>query len=242
MEKEYELKYHDIEKDNWWFVGRRDIIFRNMPKKKELKILDVGCSGGINIKYLGEKGFENIFGIDTSKQAIKSCKKKGIKNVSVVDGSKTHFKNKEFDIIIASDVLEHIKDDEKALSEWKRILKDEGKLILFVPAFNFLWSNHDNINRHFRRYSKKELIKIVKESGFGIIKASYWNFFVFLPSSFIKIFKKIFVEKSRDNLVKVNPVINKMLLKMIYIENRLLNNINLPFGVSVFIVGEKLKS
>lgn len=241
MEKEYELKYHDIEKANWWFAGRRDIIFRNMPKKKELKILDVGCSGGINMKFLKEKKFKNVFGIDISKQAIESCKKNGIKNVLLMEGSKTSFKDKEFDIIIASDVLEHIKDDEKALSEWGRILKDNGKLILFVPAFNFLWNNHDNINHHYRRYSKKELVKIVNEFGFKVIRASYWNFFIFLPTSFVKIFQKIFIKKSGENFIGINPLINKLLLKMIYIENRLLNNTNLPLGVSVFVIAEKIK-
>ena len=131
MKKSYESKYHNLEMVYWWFEGRRDIIFKLLHlENKNSKILEVGCSGGPLLNYLKQKNFNNLYGMDISLDAVNLCKKRGIKNVLVGDGSKTGFKDNSFDIIIASDILEHIKNDSLALLEWNRILKNKGKLNL----------------------------------------------------------------------------------------------------------------
>jgi SAM-dependent methyltransferase len=249
MDKEYELKYHRLEKDYWWFRARRDMIFkllRKMNINSNYKILDLGCASGFLIEFLEKKGFKNISGIDISKEAIKKCRDKGLTNTFTLDCVDTKFKDREFDILIASDVLEHIENDDIALREWNRILKKNGILIVFVPAFNFLWSQHDEANYHYRRYSRKKLLDGLKKSNFSILRTSYWNFSLFIPISFIRMLERFKSKKYADNagkedqLSELPQIINKVLLYVLKIENSLLGkSLTYPYGLSVFAVGKK---
>lgn len=234
MDKDYELKYHKLEKDYWWFRARRQMIL-NLAKDLDRgkKILEIGCSGGILIESLKKMGFKSVYGIDVSKNAVELCKRKGIKNVEVMDGAKTRFKDGSFDLVIASDVLEHIKDDSRALSDWHRILKNDGKLILFVPAFSSLWSRHDEANNHFRRYTRPLLVEQLKRAHFKLQKASYWNFMLFFPSYVLK------KRGNKDHLDEIGSFMNSMLAGLMGIENSLARHLDFPFGVSVFAVCRK---
>jgi len=248
MEKKYASKYCSLEDGHWWFKARRDIIGRiikEMPKKA--KILDVGCSGGVLINALKENCFWDISGIDISEEAIGKCKKAGLKKVKKADGTKTGLKANSFDLIIASDVLEHIKEEKKALKEWKRILKKNGKLLVFVPAFDFLWSAHDVANAHCRRYKKKKLCKTLKEAGFEVLQSGYWNFFLFLPVSLSRIVQNLFIPPEKghergDQLTKPGRISNRLLSELLLLENRMFSNkVNFPFGVSIFALAKKSK-
>ena len=255
MEYAYEAEYHKIEEKNWWFISRRDMILQLIKKicsNKNVNILEIGCSGGPLIKFLHQKKFLNISGIDISQNAIKLCKKRGLKNVKVMDGAKTTFNDDKFDLIIASDTLEHIKNDNSALLEWYRILKPNGKLIIFVPAFNFLWSSHDEINHHFRRYSQSELRKKIKQTKFRIISTSYWNFCIFLPVMELRLIQRLIDNKKsryhvgkttpfgiKTLIYKLNPFINRFLIYLLAVENYFLKFSNFPFGVSIYLVCEK---
>ena len=244
MDKSYELKYHKLEEDYWWFVGHRDIIYKLINNyDKNAKILEIGCASGSLLKLLEIKGFKNIYGIDISEEAIKLCKKKGIRNCYVMDAVNMKFKDEEFDLIIAADVLEHIKDHSIALNEWKRVLKKNGKMIVFVPAFKFLWSDHDDINHHYRRYSKGELVKALNDSNFNIIRSSYWNFFLFFPVGLFRILKRSFKirnkNEKKDQLYELNPFINKIFIGLLKFENSLIMMLNFPIGVSVFVIAKK---
>ena len=161
MDQAYETKYHVQEDKHWWFESRRDMVIKLLRQSdRNSKILEIGCSGGPLIRALNKLGYNDVHGIDISEPAIDLCKLREISNTSVMDGSRPDFGDGQFDVVIASDVLEHIEDEEKALCEWNRILKPSGKLIVFVPAFKMLWSKHDEANHHYRRYSKSELIRI----------------------------------------------------------------------------------
>ncbi|MBU0532196.1 class I SAM-dependent methyltransferase [Candidatus Micrarchaeota archaeon] len=239
MDKQYEKKHHALEKTHWWFIARCDIIKRLLKaSNKNLKILDLGCGGGSLLLSLQKQGFSNIHGIDLSENAIKLCKSSGLPNVSLMNGEQMKFKDNSFDFIIVSDVLEHIKDDKAALSESFRILKSSGKIIVFVPAFDFLWSGHDDVNLHYRRYSAQTLNNKLESAGFQISRTSYWNFFLFIPAFLLKFLQK-FSKKTTDQLYESNPLVNFLLIKLLFFENFLLEYINFPFGVSVFSIAEK---
>lgn len=243
MEESFEKKYHDVETNHWWFKSRRKYLIdllKNSPK--DSKILDVGCSSGVFLKDLEKIGFNpnNLFGIDISEKAILNSKKKGLTNTFVMDAQNITLKEK-FDIIIASDCLEHLENDTKALKNWKDLLKTNGKMYVFVPAFMSLWSYHDEVNMHYRRYTKNELKSKIEIENLAIIKASYWNFFLFVP---VYVFRKISClfnqNKSGESDLKIgNPLINSILLKVLTFENKLLKNINFPFGVSTFCIAKK---
>lgn len=244
MEIEYEKRYHEVETENWWFVSRRRYLLdllKDVPK--EGLILDIGCSSGIFIKDLERIGFkmENLFGIDISEKAIENCKSNGIQNAFVMDAQKIELPNK-FDVIIASDCLEHLQDDTQAIKNWYSLLKTEGILYVFVPAFQSLWSPHDEVNMHFRRYTNKELRDKLTSGNLAILKSSYWNFFLFVPLYF---FRKMDIFLSRNNK-KEGQIIdgklaNSILLKLLLIENWMLKYVNFPFGVSTFCIAKKVK-
>jgi 2-polyprenyl-3-methyl-5-hydroxy-6-metoxy-1,4-benzoquinol methylase len=243
MDEAYEAKYHIQEEKHWWFETRRDIIIKLLKTTgRNSKILEIGCSGGPLIQTLNELGYKNVQGIDISANAIDLCRRREIRNVFVMDGSKPEFEDGQFDIVIASDVLEHIEDEEKALSEWNRILKPAGKLIVFVPAFEILWSKHDKANHHYRRYSKPGLIRVLKKAQFEIDRSSYWNFILFFPTTVVRLMQRMFSkygQENNDQLVELNPVANKMLFYLIKTENILLKVLNFPVGVSVFATASK---
>ena len=187
MDKEYEIKYHSEEENNWWFVARRNAILKLLGKvDKSAKILDIGCAGGPLLLDLKAAGFKNAYGLDFSENAVSKCKERGLENVFVMDGHDPKFDTESFDIIISSDSLEHLENDMKALKNWHTILKPNGTLFIFVPAFMYLWSEHDEINHHYRRYTSDNLKKKVESVGFKVEKESYWNFCMFFPTAIYK--------------------------------------------------------
>ena len=249
MDKDYEAKYHNIEENNWWFLGRRDAILKLLSdKNKYLKILDIGCSGGALLSDLKKKGFENLSGLDISEKAIELCKEKGFDNVFVMDGSNPSFDENSFDIIIASDSLEHIKDDMKSLKNWNKILKPNGELYVFVPAFMYLWSEHDIINHHFRRYTAIELKSKMERSHFNVIKFTYWNFCMYFPTTIYRLTQSLKNKLIRsehapkDQLKDFNPSVNSFLIKLIKFENFFFKRMGLPIGVSAYVKGQKSNS
>ena len=239
MEKGFEKKYHALEDKHWWSCTRRELILTLMPVKNyDIKILDLGCSSGALIRLLHEKNFASVYGIDISKESMKACRKSKLKGILLGNATRLPVKNNSFDLIIASDILEHIENDYGTLNEWKRILKSGGHLIIFAPAFRFLWSSHDIINRHFRRYEKTSLKKLISKNDFKIIRLGYWNFLLFLPYTVINFLKS--KNKKEDRLVALNPILNGILIKMLSFENFLIKKgVNFPFGISLFVVLEK---
>ena len=243
MEENFEKKYHDVETNHWWFKSRRNYLIdllKNSPK--DSKILDIGCSSGVFLKDLENLGFDsiNLYGIDISEKAISNSKKNGLTNTFVMDAQNITLTEK-FDIIVASDCLEHLENDTKALNNWESLLKQNGKMYVFVPAFMSLWSYHDDVNMHYRRYKKNELRLKIENENLEIIKASYWNFFLFVPVYFFRKISSLFNKnKSGESDIRIgNSIINKLLLQLIIFENKLLKRINFPFGVSTFCIARK---
>lgn len=242
MEIDYEKKYHQVETENWWFISRRRYLLdllRDTPR--DSKILDIGCSSGIFLKYLEQLGFkiENLFGVDISEKAIENCKENEIQNVFVMDAKNITLSEK-FDIIVASDCLEHLQDDTKAIQNWKELLKTEGKMYVFVPAFQSLWSYHDEVNMHYRRYTNSELKTKLVAENLTILKSSYWNFSLFIPVYFFRKISSFFIKsKPKEGQIVENKVANSVLLQLILLENKALRYINFPFGISTFCIVTK---
>lgn len=242
MDKQFEKTYHDLEEKDWWFKSRREAVCKFISKNdKNISILDVGCAGGLLLQDLTKAGFADLSGIDVSAEAIEKCRQKGYQQTYLMDGSNINLPGKSFDIVVSSDSLEHIQNEKEALVNWFSLLKPGGKLVLFVPAFMFLWSHHDNLNHHFRRYTKKELIGKLKAAGFEIERAGYWNFMLFLPIACIRFLKNKFYSGSSPSpdMNKTKPVLNVMLRIFLILENSVIKWVVYPFGVSVFCIGRK---
>jgi SAM-dependent methyltransferase len=245
MDKAYEAKYHSKEESNWWFISRRAAICKLLKNtEKSARILDVGCAGGPLLLDLQKEKFTNVYGLDFSPEAIELCKQRGLERVFVMDGHYPDFENDFFDIIISSDSLEHLEKDEVALANWKRILKPGGTLYVFVPAYQFLWSDHDLINHHYRRYSKHLLAERVSGAGFKIEQKGFWNFAMFFPTSVFRLIQRLFSSnkkdhKPKDQLESFSPAINSLLIAWMKFENLIFNSIGIPVGVSAFIKAKK---
>jgi 2-polyprenyl-3-methyl-5-hydroxy-6-metoxy-1,4-benzoquinol methylase len=240
LEKEFEKQYHQFEEKHFWFKSRRRLIINMLSKAdKRSSILDIGCSSGLLLTDLNNSNFNssNLYGIDISKDAINESQNRGHKNTFVMDAQNIIL-DKKFDYIIASDCLEHLRDDSKALKNWRNLLKDEGTLIVFVPAFMFLWSYHDEINMHYRRYTEKMLTNKVKKTGFNVIKSGYWNFTLFLPVVLYRYISKAFAKRTKTDINTIGSF-NGILFKILDTENKLINFLKFPYGVSTFCVLKK---
>lgn len=239
MDKAYEEKYHTIETNHWWYTSRRRLILsmiRGLPR--DARILDIGCSGGVLLQDLKAAGFTHVTGIDFSEDAIELCKKKGLTDVYVMDAHFPGFQDGEFDVIIASDCLEHLEKDNVALTNWHRVLKAGGRGLIFVPAMMSLWSEHDVVNHHFRRYTKAELVDKAQKAGFTISKAAYWNFAMFFPAWLyrkLRNLSKDAKENPEDHMDKFSPVSNAILKMWMGLENALFRIAGFPIGVSVMV-------
>lgn len=243
-----EIVYHtnyQLEDEYWWFIARREIISSILKKVIKIKsneyILDVGCGTCGMAEYL-LKDF-NVIAIDTSELALEYCKKRGVKNsflTTLVNFPKENYNIKAITIL---DVIEHIEDDSDIIRQIYDILPKDGYIIATVPAYQFLWSFHDEVHKHYRRYNLSNFKKLVKEAGFEIIFASYFNTFLF-PLALAKRFVDIIfgLEKKNEYAIETVPkFINKIFTKIFEFEKHFFPKFSFPFGLSILLIAKKSK-
>lgn len=229
---------YQAERDHWWYQSRRLImehLFWNKVQNKKLTVLSIGCSTGQELLHIRQ--FADVTGIDIDAQAVKACQKRGIKALHG-DIQRYDFQGEKFDIIVAMDVLEHIEDDYGTLKKMYDLLKPQGKLLVTVPAFQFLWSQHDETGDfpHVRRYTFSSLKKLLNSQKLSINLLSYYNFFLF-PVAFIT--KKI-MNAPIDTQLKPLPYLLHTIFKTVFsCERFFLPYISFPWGVSLVALCQK---
>jgi SAM-dependent methyltransferase len=248
MNRDYEAKYHALEDRHWWFRARREAVLAlalQLCPDRSTKILEIGCSAGVLIRQLQAAGYASIRGIDISQEAIAECHRRRTPEAMVMDAQRLDFPDSSFGLITASDVLEHLADDQGALREWYRVLAPGGLLMVFVPAFPILWSEHDIANQHCRRYRLDELCAKASAAGFTVERKSYWNASLFLPIAAVRTCKRLFSKRDRkgvcdSDLFPPPAALNWSLYKILMSENAALcHGFNFPFGVSAMIITRK---
>jgi len=255
----YDLTYQQ-EEIYWWSKVRRKIIFDLIKKFSDIErsesgvkmekrtkssssfdsnktILDIGCGTGFLLKKL--QNFGKAYGVDCAQQALDYCRKRGLENVKKGNILDIPFSDNQFDIVLALDILEHVGDDGRALREISRILKKNGIAVIFVPACQFLWGITDEISHHFRRYRQGALTDKIQKENFRILKASYFNTFLFMPIALVRLFLRLFKIKIESEN-KIEPkFLNPILHKIFWLESWLLKYLNFSFGVSILFVIQK---
>ncbi len=242
MDLVYEAKYHEIEAHTWWFKTRRERVVDILRKQtRNSRILDVGCSSGMLLSDLQALGFSEFTGIDVSEKAVALAKSRGFADCHVMDGQAPAFAKNSFDIIISSDSLEHMENDKRALANWYELLKPGGMLVVFVPAYNFLWSNHDIINHHYRRYTRSGLKSALTGAGFETKRSGYWNVLLFFPAAAIRLVQKLRPAKSepKDDMHRIPAILDWLLASTIRVENSLGVFISFPVGLSTYCIATK---
>ncbi len=251
MNELYYKEYYQLERSHWWFKARLEILESLLKKKilrsnnQKLKILNAGVATGATTTMLEKYG--TVTSLEYDKKCCTFLKQK--LQIEVINASLTDlpFENHSFDLVCAFDVIEHIENDALAVEEIYRVLKKQGIVYLTVPAFYFLWSHHDVVNHHFRRYTLKELSNLISLKNFEIVYKSYFNTFLFLPiflarriGKFLKINTNKESSGSDFEKFKANGLVNRFLFYFFKTEQFFLTkNIKFPFGVSALIIGVK---
>lgn len=240
MNKDSYQKMISLENEHWWFVSRRKIIKKVVKcffnKEDEASVLEIGCGSGGNLKMLSR--FGTVQAIELNEDAIEIAQDRNLCKVS--KGCLPNISTeKKYDLVCLFDVLEHIEEELETLQVLKRIMQDDGTLVLTVPAFEFLWSQHDDANLHKRRYTKKNLERLLEKQGYKVKFSSYFNFFLFPIISLIRLLSKSKNVKTNDVEEHSKPI-NTVLKAIFGFEKRLLPNIKFPFGVSILVVAQKI--
>jgi ubiquinone/menaquinone biosynthesis C-methylase UbiE len=237
----YDIEW-SLESTHWWFCGRRRLLkflLSFLNSQRDAPVLDVGCGVGSNLQLFESLGFK-VIGIDSEYYSL-SLAKGCISSTFLVNGDLTAlpFKANSVGLIIATDILEHLDEDTIGIKEIYRTLKNEGKVMMTVPAFKFLWGVQDIAGVHKRRYSKNELLKKIEQVGFKVLRSSYFNFFLFFPIFFSRRLIQILGLKLKSENEINFPLLNFLLKTIFSIEPFILKYCSFPLGVSIFCVAKK---
>ena len=234
--------FFEIQKNHWWFVIRKNIVLdfidRFIIKKDQMKVLDIGCGSGLMLNSLSDVG--QTFGMDMSDEAIIFSKE--ISNCRVEKGAlpdQLPYQESFFDLVTALDVIEHIDNDIDSIKAIHTLLVPGGKAIFTVPAYMFLWSAHDEVNHHKRRYTLRELNEKLVQADFTVEKITYYNTFLFPVIFLVRMLNNILNRDGASDMDMPGRVMNCVLKKIFSFEKYLLRYFDLPFGVSVLAIVRK---
>jgi len=245
--EEYEKMYNQ-ENTYWWFQGRKQILFKmirhyDLLKNGRARVLDIGCGTGLILQ--GISGESYAIGVDFSSKALSFCEKRNLENLVRGDVRDLPIATSSVDLVLALDLLEHIEDDKGLMNEIRRVLKPEGYLLATVPAHQYLWSEHDEALHHYRRYSKRDFLYLVKDKGFSLIKYSYVISLTFLPILVFRLTQKAYrsfkssKNKPKTHIIILPEILNALLIRILEMEGGLLKRLNFPFGVSLLCIAQK---
>jgi len=241
MEHTYPILF-EVEQSHWWYQGRRRIIagfveaITSRVKGHTPKILDVGCGTGANLLLLSKYG--DAEGVDVSEDALSFCRERGLEKVKLGAGEALPYEDGTFDLVTAFDVVEHMDDDLAGLREFRRVLRPDGRVLLFVPTFMFLWGVQDEVSNHRRRYRLPELRAVLEQAGFEIERSTYANITFFLPILMVRKFMRLTgIRTETENTINVSAF-NGLFGRILGSESSFLRFMNFPFGVSGLCVAK----
>jgi SAM-dependent methyltransferase len=227
------------EESYWWHIGRNFIVHRQLELvakrlgRRPLRILNIGCGTGGAVPTLA--AFGEVHNVDAEPATLEFLRKRGIHNAKLVTGIALPYDNGAFDVVVAMDVLEHIDAENAALTEWRRVLKQDGEVLITVPAYSWLCSTHDEALHHFRRYSRSHLTTALRLAGFDVTKKSYAIAFSLPLVVGYRILDSLRKKKDKKetSYVDLPGPVNSLFTALLKGEGNLLRHFNLPWGTSV---------
>jgi SAM-dependent methyltransferase len=236
----FELQTHRVEDRHWWYRGRRNVLDVVLPKlalPPEASILDAGCGSGRNMVDLAHYG--EVTGVELSSTSVEAARTRQMGDV--VEGSvlEMPFAPDTFDLAVSLDVIEHLQDDRAALAELRRVVAPGGALLVTVPAYQGLWSRHDEINHHHRRYSRRALVDAAQGAGWKCERTTHFNSLL-LPVAIalraLQPLNRSSTESSLDLWVPPAPL-NWLLEQPLNLEAALIGRgVRIPAGLSLLAV------
>jgi SAM-dependent methyltransferase len=183
----------EVDDHHWWYRGRRRIIraeLDRLPLGPRARVLDAGCGSGRTLEELVDYG--DAAGIELDGDAAELARMRGIGEVQVGTLEQLPWPSETFDLITCLDVIEHIADDRAALAELRRVCRPGGFALVTVPAYQALWSLHDEANHHHRRYSRRALRNAADDSGWTVVRMSSFNTVLLAPAAIIRLGQRQF--------------------------------------------------
>jgi len=232
-----------VEDTHWWFCSRRAIVRSALSRlglSTGARILEPGCGTGGNLAMLAR--FGEVYAMDSDLEA---CKFSSARRTAIVEPGQLPdqipFESVRFDLVVMTDVLEHLDRDQEALIALRDRLKPGGWLLATVPAFSWLWSSHDVTHHHQRRYVAGHLRALFERSGYSVAYLSYYNFLLFPVIAAGRLLGRL--RKSsphhEHDLRTHSGFVNSLLRTVFSSERYALGHFSVPFGVSLLLVAQK---
>jgi SAM-dependent methyltransferase len=232
---------YELEDGHWWFRGRRTVIWALLARAgvhSASRLLDAGCGTGRNLVEFG--GLGEAEGVDASAEAVDFCRRRGLAGVQQAALEDLPFEGGRFDLTLATDVIEHLDDDRRALRELRRAARPGGQLLVTVPAYSWLWSQHDESLHHRRRYTERRLSESLKDSGWEPQVRTYF-FTALLPGvAAIRLLRRLrpAEDTPQSDMTLAPAALDRLLELPSEGEAKLIERgVRLPAGVSVGMVG-----
>jgi SAM-dependent methyltransferase len=242
MERAAYREMADLDQRHWWYRARRqvlaELIRREAAPAADARILEIGCGTGHNLEMLGEFGHVDAIELDDESRAI-AQKRLGRDILSARLPELEGIAERHYDLIAALDVIEHIDNDSGALAAIATRLRPGGKFIMTVPAHQWMWSAHDAVNHHKRRYSKASLRGLIEASPLKLQKLGYFNSLLFPLAVVDRVASKVRGKDDADVRLPSAPL-NSALQAVFAVERHLVGRLPLPPGLSLFAVASAM--
>jgi SAM-dependent methyltransferase len=243
MEADLYDQLWEIEQQHWWFQARRHIVrslidrYSNSLAQGRLRVCDLGCGTGGNLAAFADE--HDVVGVEYSPQALEYARRRlgdRVRLGSLPDG--VDLPAESFDVVLLTDVLEHIQDDAGGAQTALGLLRPGGIVVATVPANQWLYSEHDARHHHFRRYGKRQFRQLW--SGTDVLLLSHYNALLFPPAAAVRLANRLLPQRVASHGLKIPAgPINRFLNGVLSSESMLLGRVPLPFGLSLVAVVRK---
>lgn len=228
-------QYPELESRHFWWVSRRELVsglIRNLDRGHGGDVLDVGCGSGALARELAASG-ATVTGVDVVSHPQWSGHGSGVFREG--DYLELAPELGAFDTVLALDVAEHVADEARFVARLRENVRPGGHVIVTVPAYSWLWSRHDDLNRHFRRYTKSRLRSSLTAGGLDVMRCGYAFFGLIMPKIVMKSLQRF---RGSETVALPRPSLNRAALAYFRFEHRLAMQRRdfLPAGTSVIAV------
>jgi ubiquinone/menaquinone biosynthesis C-methylase UbiE len=228
---------------HWWYRARRALVTQMLAGELSpaARVIDVGSGTGDNLAALDAAAGGPVVGVELSPYAIRHAPRspQGAVRVGVARAEHLPFPDACADLVTSMDVIEHL-DDDAALADYHRVLRPGGKLLLTVPAYQWLWSDHDVWAAHRRRYSRRSLVGAVERAEFRRRRVTYFNSFLVPPAAVLRRTPaRHLVKGEQDEVGAASPTVDRVMTGLATLERRWARHLPVPFGLSIACLADR---